>query len=91
MRENKQGKAIGEIIARAWSDPAFKARLLKDTKTVLYEQGVDLPSGTNVRVVENTDELVHFVLPARPADATAAFPHREFVLGCNCWQGEAWN
>ena len=91
MRENKQGKTIGEIIARAWSDPAFKARLLKDTKTVLYEQGVDLPSGADVRVVENTEALVHFVLPARPAGAAAALPNRDFVLACNCWQGEAWN
>jgi hypothetical protein len=55
-----------KIIAKAWSDPAYKARLLADPRAALAEAGVSVPAGKAVRVVENTDRLVHLVLPQRP-------------------------
>ena len=55
----------GQLVARAWGDPAFKARLLADPSAVLEEYGVE-SAGKRVRVVEDTDEVVHFVLPGKP-------------------------
>ena len=32
----------GKIVAKAWSDEEFKAKLMADTKSVLKENGVDV-------------------------------------------------
>ncbi len=58
-----------QVIARAWSDPDFKAQLLNDPKTALVGYGVDLPAGLSLKIVENTADTVHIVLPATPSQA----------------------
>ena len=57
------------IVARAWEDDAFKARLLKNATKVLKEEGVKVPRGVKVKAVENTSKTVHFVVPAKPKKA----------------------
>jgi hypothetical protein len=71
MSDEKQNTAAvqGKIIARAWRDPAFKAKLIADPKAVLQEAGVTLPPNITVEVLENTDTHVHFVLPPKPREA----------------------
>jgi hypothetical protein len=56
----------GKIIARAWKDPAFKAKLLADPEAALRELGVAIVTGKTVKVVENADRHLHLVLPPRP-------------------------
>ena len=56
----------GKIIAKAWRDPSFKARLIADPQGTLKQAGVSLPAGLTVKVVENTDTHMHFVLPPKP-------------------------
>jgi len=53
--------AVGaRIVAHAWSDPAFKERLLADSKTAAAEIGIDT-GPIPIIVVENT-EAVHNVV-----------------------------
>jgi nitrile hydratase len=51
-----------KIIARAWVDPAFKARLLADTKSAVAEMGVDTGSLIKIVAVENIDKLHNVVV-----------------------------
>lgn len=51
-----------KIIARAWVDPAFKARLLADTKSAVAEMGVDTGSLIKIAAVENTESLHNVVV-----------------------------
>ncbi|MGE0684629.1 MAG: nitrile hydratase subunit alpha [Candidatus Binatia bacterium] len=51
-----------KIIARAWVDPAFKTRLLTDTKAAVAEFGVDTGSLIRIAAVENTDSLHNVVV-----------------------------
>jgi nitrile hydratase len=51
-----------KIVARAWVDPAFKARLLADTKSAVAELGVDTGSLIQIKAVENTEELHNVVV-----------------------------
>ena len=51
-----------KIVARAWVDPAFKARLLADTKAAVAEMGVDTGSLIKIVAVENTDALHNVVV-----------------------------
>ncbi len=62
-----QAKAIGRIIARAWTDDAFKQELMANPTEVLKAQGIAIPEGTDVRVVENTESTIYLILPARPS------------------------
>jgi hypothetical protein len=64
--QDKATAAHGKIIARAWRDPAFKAKLMADPHGVLKEAGVAVPTGMTVKVVENTDTHRHLVLPPKP-------------------------
>ena len=64
--QDKASAAHGKIIARAWRDPAFKAKLLADPHATLKEAGVTVPEGVTVKVVENTDTHHHLVLPPKP-------------------------
>ena len=68
MAETKQDNAAayGKMVARAWRDPAFKAKLLADPHATLKEAGLQVREGVTVKVVENTDTHHHLVLPPKP-------------------------
>lgn len=60
--ETRIGPHVGAaVVARAWSDPAFKARLLADANAALEEMGVSRLQGEDMIVVENTAD-VHNVI-----------------------------
>jgi Nitrile hydratase, alpha chain len=58
---------MSKVIARAWADPGYKAKLLSDPHAALAEAGVTIPAGTKLKVVENTADTMHVVLPAAPS------------------------
>ena len=54
-----------EIAAKASADDKFRARLLMNPKSLIeQEYGISLPSGVEVKVVEDTPYLFHIVLPS---------------------------
>jgi hypothetical protein len=56
-----------QLVARAWADPAFKAKLIADPAAVLKENGIQVPAGITIKVVENTPKVLHLTLPLPPA------------------------
>jgi nitrile hydratase len=61
--EHRMGPHHGaRIVARAWVDPAFKARLLADGTAAAAELGIAGAEGDNLRVVENTDHVHNLVV-----------------------------
>jgi hypothetical protein len=68
MPENHIAPDFAKIIAKAWRDPAFKSALIANPATALRAEGIDVPAGMAVTVVENTDKLFHLVLPPVPTD-----------------------
>jgi hypothetical protein len=66
MNAEEQGLKMGQIIAKAWADDVFKQKLITDTAAVLTEAGIEVPTGVEVRAVENTDKVWHLVLPPKP-------------------------
>ena len=61
-------KRYGQLVARTWSDEAFKQRLLAEPTAALAEQGIAVPAGVEVRVHEQTPTVVHLTLPPQPAE-----------------------
>jgi len=60
---------IAKAMARAWTDSDYKAKLLNDPHAALAEIGVEVPSGMTVKVLEDTAEIEHLVLPVAPDNA----------------------
>ncbi len=61
-------KNYGKIVAKAWGDEEFKKRLLADPKNTLKENGVQVPENIDIKVMENTDKLIHLPLPPKPKE-----------------------
>src|SRR4051812_49631176 len=49
------------VVARAWTDPAFKERLLADGSAAIAELGYGGPEGGHVGVLEKTTALHNIV------------------------------
>lgn len=54
---------FGDLVTRAVNDAALRKRLLESPQQVLAEAGVKLPAGVNLEVLENSDTVIHLVLP----------------------------
>jgi len=55
--------ALGaKVVARAWADPAFKARLMTDCRTALKELGIDIGQIAEFKVIENTHAVHNIVV-----------------------------
>lgn len=60
--ENKIGPRNGaRVVARAWADPGYRARLLADATSAIAELGYSSKQGDRMLVVENTPK-VHNVI-----------------------------
>ncbi|MFK5978380.1 MAG: nitrile hydratase subunit alpha [Rhizobiaceae bacterium] len=61
--ENKVGPRNGAaVIARAWVDPDFKARLLEDATNSIKEFGFEGRQGEHMEVKENTPQIHNMVV-----------------------------
>jgi hypothetical protein len=54
------------VIAKAWADEDFKAALLANPKAALESQGIVIPAGVTLNVVENSENVINLVLPKLP-------------------------
>lgn len=60
--ENRIGPRIGaQVVARAWTDPVFKRRLLANGAAAVRELGVDM-GATPLIVVENTSKVHNLIV-----------------------------
>jgi nitrile hydratase len=71
-----------------YKDPTYRARVVKEPRTVLAEWGTELDPGVEVRVMDSSSEVRYLVLPERPAgtetmseDELAALVTRDAMVG----------
>ena len=58
------------VIAKAWKDDGFHQELLNDPKaTIEKELSVKLPEGLSVQVHEQSERVLHLLLPPRPEES----------------------
>jgi hypothetical protein len=56
-----------KIITRCWEDEEFKKRLMADPAKILDAEGVNIPDGVSIRVVEDTDQVRTLIIPPAPS------------------------
>jgi nitrile hydratase len=61
MMESRTPALGAKIVARAWTDPAFKEMLMSDSDLALLEFGIDMRP-MELCVVENTEEVHNMVV-----------------------------
>ena len=77
-----------KLVARAWTDAAFKARLIADPKAACAEMGIDATAINEFVVLENSDKVRHMVvctlcscyprpILGRPPDWYKSFNYRQ--------------
>lgn len=88
-----------QIVARAWADPTFAARLRTDARAAITEfaaeSGSDLafPDDLEIRVVEESPKQLYIVLPQPPTGGEGELSDEALagVSGgfcsrmCRCW------
>jgi len=55
--------SFGQLVQKATEDPILRQRLVQTPKQVLAEAGITLPADLEVEIVENTDKVIHLILP----------------------------
>lgn len=61
--QNRIGPRNGaQVVARIWSDPAFRTAMLNDPMPVLQDLGFYGRQGEHIRIVENTPEVHNVVV-----------------------------
>ena len=87
MNAEQQNEVWGQIVAQASTDQGFKRRLLADPAAVLKENGIAVPAGVRITVVEDTDQVIHLTLPARRAGelSEAELAGVAGGVGCPTW------
>ena len=57
------------LVAKAWADDAFKTALIANPNATLAAEGITVPAGLTLKVLEDTPGTMHVVLPKPPAAA----------------------
>lgn len=68
MNQGEKERKLSQLIAKCWADESFKRKLLANTEATLSAEGVELPAGLSVKVLENTDKVFHLVIPPKPTE-----------------------
>ena len=56
-----------QIITRCRGDEEFKKRLMADPAKIFDAEGVNVPDGVSIRVVEDTDQVRTLIIPPEPS------------------------
>jgi nitrile hydratase len=71
-----------------YKDPAYRARIVREPRTLLAELGLDLDEGVEIKVWDSSSEVRYLVLPERPTgtedlseEELAALVTRDAMVG----------
>ena len=79
--QEERSRQMQQIIAKCWSDEAFKEKLVADPRATLAADGVEIPEGVKINVLSNTADTFHLVIPAMPDDTELSDEELDGVAG----------
>lgn len=69
-KDNHSSDAWTKIVKRAWADPKFKEELIRHPEKIIKEYNIDT-HGRKIKILENNNHEVYFVLPKKPHGLTS--------------------
>lgn len=69
MYQEAQADRLKQVLARSAGDGHFRQKLLDDPAAILGAAGIDTPQGVKLVVVQDSDTVLHIVIPGAPVDA----------------------
>ncbi len=86
-------KSWQDVIVKCWTDDDFKKKLMSAPEATLKSEGLDIPEGLTINVVENTASSRTIVIPEKPAielpDTGDTLRKQVGARGCaviiSCW------
>lgn len=63
---------VADVASRAATDSSFRQQLINSPAATLQSNGVPIPSGASVQILENTSSVRYLVLPPRPSGVSDA-------------------
>lgn len=92
LQERKFWDGYSALIKKAWSDEAFKQRLLADPMAVFNENNLTVPEGMQLRILEDKPNLRHLPLPMKPVRQEAPTEKSTVTAGswfcCHTWSDQ---
>ena len=82
VEQKEQAKRWAKVVAKAWADEDFKQRLIADPATVLAEEGIEVPKGVDLKVVEASEKQSWLVLPPKPEEGEFAAWEERLAASC---------
>ena len=82
--QNEQAKQWAKVVAKAWADEDYKQRLMTDPASILTEEGMEVPEGVQISVVEATEKQAWIVLPPKPESGEIAEAAERLAAGGLC-------
>ena len=67
-RVDRNQRVYADVVDKYYGDPDFRARMDADPTAVLKAEGLEIPGGAEVKLLFNTENLLHIVLPAPDPD-----------------------
>lgn len=80
---------LHDLIEKAWTDEAFKRRLIESPGSVLSPHGIASDPGARIVIHENTADVMHLVLPEKAE--VDGVPLRNFGEGLGEVLRRAWD
>jgi len=70
-----------KFLNRAAKDLAFRRNFIANPETILKSEGVTLPAGVSIKVVEDTPTQAHLILPPFRDSGAASDANPESING----------
>ena len=91
MSQADDVKKMSKVIAKTWTDEAFKKKLIADPVATLKAEGFVVDPRLKLQVHENTDTAFHLVIPVKPDNlSTAALGGDISVLAVCQYTSKTW-
>ena len=79
--QEERNRQMQQIIAKCWSEEAFKQKLVADPHATLAAEGVHIPTAVKITVLTNTADTNYLVIPAKPDDVELSDEDLDGVAG----------
>ena len=83
--DSRSPEGGAKVVAKAWTDPEYKARLLENGTAAVDELGIDMPA-THLVVVENTDKVHNVIV----CTLCSCYPRMLLGLPPDCYKAHAY-